>query len=338
MSKRTWALLLLVLVIASAGGYLLWRHQRLYPHTADAYLGAHVVRIEPRVGGQVVRLPVRDHQQVTQGQLLVTIDERPYRIALQQAQAELKLAQQHQLAAEAALTAAEAAIEQQQAQLDNARRTYQRDRRLLAKHAVSQAQVDGDRDRLHEMQAAVAAQQAGRIQAQRTRGEAAARIGVAAAALAKARLELSYTSIVAPASGTLGEIAIRPGDILQPGQALFPLIEDQVVWVEANYKESDLSRIRPGQSARIAIDMYPDKTFRGVVESVSPASGVAFSLLPPENATGNWVKVTQRFPVRVRVLREDGAPPLRVGSSCAVTIDTTGTQREAPTTSPHGAR
>lgn len=324
MSKRTGALLLIALALAIGGVYALWRHQRLYPSTTDAYLGAHVVRIEPRVGGQVVKLPVHDHQHVIEGALLLAIDDRPYRIAVQQAQAELALAQQRQLTADAAMAAAAAAIEQQQAQLDNAQRNFQRDQRLLASQAVSRARVDSDRDRLHEMQAAVAAQRAARLQADRRRGEAAARIGVAQAALAKAQLELSYTTVTAPASGTLGEISVRPGDVVQGGQALFPLVEERDFWVEANYKETDLARIRRGQPANVALDMYPDTNFRGVVDSLSPASGVAFSLLPPENATGNWVKVTQRFPVRVRVLREDGAPPLRIGASCSVTIDTTG--------------
>lgn len=328
MRKPTWALLLTVLAAAGGGLYLFWRHELVYPSTSDAYISAHVVQIQARVGGQLVELPVRDHQRVAQGQLLMVIDERPYRIALQQAQAQLTLAQQQKLAAEAALSAAAALVDQRQAQLDTAQRSNRRDVRLLARQAVSQAQAEADRDRLHEAQAGVAAGQAARRQALREQGEAGARIGVAAAALAQARLNLSFTHLSAPAAGVLGEVSVRPGDIVQPGQALFPLVEDQAFWVEANYKETDIARIHAGQSATIHVDMYPDTGLRGVVESISPASGVAFSLLPPENATGNWVKVTQRFPVRVRVLREDNDPPLRVGTSCSVTIDTRG--RAAP--------
>lgn len=323
MTRSRWALLLILLVLAGGGLYAFWRYKIAYPGTSDAYLTAHVVRIEPQIGGQIARLPVRDHQHVTQGQLLLEIDDQPYQIAVQKAQAQLSLAQQQKLAADAAVEAARAMVSQHQAELDDARHHYERDNRLLARQAVSEAQTDSDRDKLHAAQASLKAGQAGYRQSQRDQDAAVARIAVADAALDRARLNLSYTTIIAPASGTLGKISARPGDIVQPGQQLFPLVEDQTFWVEANYKEGDLERIRPGQSARIMMDMYPGRTFKGVVESLSPASGVAFSLLPPENATGNWVKVTQRFPVRIRVVTRDDSAPLRIGSSCSVTIDTT---------------
>ena len=325
MIRFRWVMLSILLVVAVAGGYAFWRYEQAYPSTSDAYVTAHVVRIGPQIEGRVISLPVRDHQHVTQGDLLLEIDAQPYRIAVQQAQAELALARQQQLAATAALAAASATISQQQARLDDARHAYTRATRLLATQAVSQAQVDSDHDRLRATEAELHAAQAGYQQSLHQQGEAGARIGVAQAALDQARLNLSYTVITAPASGTLGEIPIRPGDIVQVGQQLFPLVEDRVFWVEANYKETDLERIRPGQPATIRMDMYPDAAFQGVVESLSPASGVAFSLLPPENATGNWVKVTQRFPVRVRIIGGGSDSPLRIGASCAVTIDTTRT-------------
>lgn len=312
------------LVVAAAGVYVFLRHEAIYPGTSDAYVTAHVVRIEPQVSGQITALPVKDHQAVDQGQLLLEIDARLYQIAVQRAQAELTLAQQQTLAADAGVQAAAAAISQRQAQLDNARRNYGRDTRLLARKAVSQAQTDADRDKLREAEAALKAGQADHNRALREQDEADARINVAKATLDQARLNLSYTTINAPASGSLGKISVRPGDLVQPGQQLFPLVEDQTFWVNANYKETDLARIKAGQPATIKMDMYPDKIFRGVVESLSPASGAAFSLLPPENATGNWVKVTQRFPVRVGVITRDRNTPLRIGASGSVTIDTSG--------------
>ena len=323
MTRSRWALLLVLLVVAGTGLYAFWRHEMAYPGTSDAYLSAHVVRIEPQIRGRVANVPVKDHQHVRQGQLLLEIDDRPYRIAVQQAQAQQTLAQQQKLAADAAVEVADTVISQRRAQLDDARRNYERDTRLLAGRAVSQAQTDSDHDKLREAQAALEAGRASHQQSLQEQGEAAARIGVATAALDRARLKLSYTAINAPASGVLGKVWVRPGDVVQAGQQLFPLVEDQTFWVDANYKETDLERIRPGQPATISVDMYPDKTFGGVVESLSPASGVAFSLLPPENATGNWVKVTQRFPVRVRVTTSDSSSPLRIGTSCSVTIDTT---------------
>ena len=323
MTGSRWVAQLILLSVAGGGLYAFWRHEIVYPGTSDAYLSAHVVRVGPQIGGRVVGLPVSDHQHVNQGQLLMEIDERPYRIAVQQAQAELTLARQQKLAAAAALSAAAATVSQRQAQLDNARRTYERDTRLLAKKNVSRAQADSDHDKLREAEAQLDAGQAAYQESLRAQAEAGARIDVARAALDLARLNLSYTHIKAPVSGILGKIQVRPGDVVQAGQQLFPLVEDRTFWVDANYKETDLERIRPGQPATINVDMYPDETFPGVVESVSPASGTAFSLLPPENATGNWVKVTQRFPVRVRVERTAGDPPLRIGASCSVTIDTT---------------
>ncbi len=324
MTRTRWALLLISLAAAAAGLYVFLQHEAVYPRTSDAYVTAHVVRIEPQIGGRITELPVKDYQAVDQGQLLMKIDARPYRIALQRAQAELALARQQALAADAAAQTAGATINQRQAQLDNIRRNYGRDTRLLVRKAVSQAQTDSARDRLREAEAALKAGQADHNRALREQDEAGARIGVAKAVLDQARLNLSYTTISAAASGSLGKISVRPGDLVQTGQQLFPLVEDQTFWVNANYKETELARIKAGQTATISVDMYPDTTFRGVVESLSPASGAAFSLLPPENATGNWVKVTQRFPVRVRVISRDRDTPLRIGASCSVTIDTSG--------------
>jgi len=324
MTMSRWLLLVVALATAAAGLYGYWQHTERYPSTSDAYVTAHVVRLEPQVGGRITDVPVKDHQHVAQGRLLLQIDARPYRIAVQKAEAELALAQQQKLAADAGAIAASAMIDQRQAQLDDAKRTYARDTRMLAHKAVSEAQTQTDHDKLREAEAGLKADRAALRRAVREQGESAARIRVAQAALARARLNLTYTRISAPAPGTLGEIAVHPGDIVQAGQQLLPLVEDRVFWVNANYKETDLRRIKPGQPAAIHIDMYPGRTFHGVVESVSPASGVAFSLLPPENATGNWVKVTQRFPVRVRISADaDGLPPLRVGASSSVTIDTT---------------
>ncbi len=331
MTKQKILLLITILAVSVAGLYVYWRHQIEYPDTSDAYVTAHVVRIQPQVDGRITHVLVKDHQHVDQGQLLLQIDDQPYQIAVQRAQAELALAQQQKLAAIASAQAANAGISQRQAQLDNARRNYKHDIHLLVSKSVSQNQADSAGDKLHEAEAALKLGRADYNRALRGQDEASASINVAEAALAQARLSLSYTTIKAPASGMLGKIPVRPGDIVQPGQQLFPLVEDRTFWVNANYKETDLNRIQPGQSARINVDMYPDKTFHGIVESLSPASGAAFSLLPPENATGNWVKVTQRFPVRIRITNLDSHLPLRIGSSCSVEIDTLGSRASSKT-------
>ncbi|HPQ95482.1 MAG TPA: HlyD family secretion protein, partial [Thiolinea sp.] len=151
--------------------------------------------------------------------------------------------------------------------------------------------------------------------------EAKAQLQVAQLELERAELDLSHTSITAPTSGILGAVRIRPGDYINTGQNLFPMVDNSSIWVAANFKETDLEHIRPGQPVDIVLDMYPKLHYQGQVESVSPASGTAFSLIPAQNATGNWVKVTQRFPVHIRIRGHEGLPLPKVGASAAVTID-----------------
>jgi membrane fusion protein (multidrug efflux system) len=306
------------------GGYGWWLHSQRYPATSDAYIGAHVVRIAPQVGGMVAELPVTDHARVTMGQLLLVIDPESYGIAVKRAEANVTLANQAQGGAQAAVDAAQAEVSEREAEHNDALRNNERMQDLLKRKSVAQAQADTARYKLRETTAALEDARSVLQQTVRELGEAGARVRVAGAALAEARLDLSHTRITAPVSGVLGRLDVRPGDVVTAGQQLFPLVDDGTTWVDANYKETDLHRIRIGQSASISVDMYPGKLFHGHVESVGPASSVAFSLLPPENSTGNWVKVTQRFPVRVRIDKPDPATPLRLGASCTVTIDTTG--------------
>jgi membrane fusion protein, multidrug efflux system len=320
-----------VLAVAMAiGGYVYWEHEALFPSTSDAYLNANVVRIAPQVSGAVARVPVESHQVVNRGQLLLEIDPAPFKIALQNAEAALELARQQARAAQAAVDAARAVVTQRQAALRDTKDNTDRTLALVSKGALPGAKGDDARAALQEAQATLQEATADLQRAQQelgSPGEHNASIRAADAAVAKAKLDLSYTRITAPASGVLGEVDIRPGSFVDPGEDLFPLVEADSFWVDANFQETDLDRIHPGQPAMITVDMYPDETFTGLVQSVSPASGVAFSLLPPENATGNWVKVTQRFPVKVAITSTDSAHPLRIGASSQVSIDTTATPR-----------
>lgn len=152
---------------------------------------------------------------------------------------------------------------------------------------------------------------------------AKANIDQAQAGVDQARLELDHATIKAPVDGIIGKVRVRPGSIAKAGMSLFPLIDTSKWWVDANFKETDLSRIEPGQKATITLDLFPSHEFSGEVEAVSPASGAAFSLLPAENATGNWVKTTQRFPVRLALTLKPGDPEMRIGASASVTVDTT---------------
>lgn len=149
---------------------------------------------------------------------------------------------------------------------------------------------------------------------------AQATIQLAKASLTQAQLKLSYTRVTAPTSGWITHVTLRGGDLVSENQPLFALISDNEFWVDANFKETDINDIHPGQSAVVKVDMYPGHTFKGRVESISGGTGAAFSLLPPENATGNWVKVTQRVPVRIHIINPDERFPLRIGISASVTI------------------
>jgi membrane fusion protein (multidrug efflux system) len=311
-----------------AGGYAWWQYAQRFQSTSDAYVSAHVVRIAAQVGGRVNELPVKDNTHVEQGQLLLGIDAEPYQIALNRAEANVTLAEQARAAADAKVSATRARVKEGEAAHDDAYRNNARMQDLSKQQDVALAKADSARYALREAAAALDAARAELDQAIRAQDEAGARVRVAEAALAEARLNLSHTRVTAPAAGFLGEIRIRPGEVISAGQQLFPLVEDSPVWVDANFKETALHRVQTGQPATISVDMYPGKTYKGEVESLSPASGVAFALLPPENATGNWVKVTQRFPVRVRITNPDAATPLRVGASSTVTIDTGGYTRK----------
>jgi membrane fusion protein, multidrug efflux system len=145
----------------------------------------------------------------------------------------------------------------------------------------------------------------------------------AEAAVEKSRAALEAATIKAPVDGIVGKITIRPGSIVRAGVPLFPIVDGSKWWVDANFKETDLTRIHPGQKATVTVDMYPDREFSGVVEAVGPASTSAFSLLPAQNASGNWIKLTQRFPVRVSLSLNSDDPPMRVGASANVSVDTT---------------
>lgn len=331
--KHRWTrriVVLAALLIAALGGYEYWHYRDLHPTTNDAYLMADVLRVAPQIAGRVLRVPSHTNQHVEKGQLLLEIDPEPFRIALEQADAQLDLARQDAAAADSAVATARADVAQRAALLKGVAASAARTQALVKKGTLPKARGDDAQAALNAAQAALAASKADLQRAlnqQGSPGSRNARIRAAAATVAKAQLDLSYTKIVAPAPGILGKVRIRPGAMVEVGQALFPLVEDNSFWIDANYKETDLERIKVGQPASITVDIYPDKTFHGKVVSLSPASGAAFSLLPPENATGNWVKVTQRIPVRLDIRDPDPSHPLRIGASCVVTIDTTSRDR-----------
>ena len=320
-----WSIVGAFLLILAGGGYWYYRTTVLYPSTEDAYVGAHSVAPAPEVPGRVVAVFVHNHEAVRRGALLFTLDPTPYRIAVAAAQAALARAQSLVGTEEARVRAAQSALTLARATQANAALQYRRAARLLKSGDVTRSRYDDARTALAVARARVALARANLGAALQQLVAPIPRNPLwreAQAALARARWRFAQTEVHAGCTGIVTGLALRTGDVLAAGESPFDIVCTRRWWVTANYKETDLERIRPGQPARVHVDMYPGVLFRGRVVSIAPAAGTAFSLLPPENATGNWVKVTQRVPVRVLLTRIPHGYRLRIGTSARVTVNT----------------
>jgi membrane fusion protein, multidrug efflux system len=316
-----------VSAVLGVSGWFYYTYSVDYPSTPDAYIDRNVAHIAAQVNGPVSQVYVASHQRVKAGDILFSIDPAPFRLAVDNAKAQLQQAREQYAAEQADVAAAQAKVAASRATLQETEKHAARVLDLVNQGTASKDRGDEVKRKLKNAGDQLAASVA-ELKSARARlgaeGDGNAAIKAAEAALAQAKLDLEHTRIAAPTDGVVGDVALRPGTYVSVGVAQFPLVESQGVWVNANFKESDMVRIRPGQPAQINVDMQPGKTFNGRVISLSPASGTSFSLLPPENATGNWVKITQRFPVRIRVLNADSG--LRLGASSEVTVNTTGLQ------------
>ena len=318
-----WIIAAIVLVIAAFFGFRYWHESSLYESTDNAYVGANQVEVTAQITGPVTKVYVRDQQHVKAGDPLFDIDPANYQLAVQKAQAQLELARQGTSQQGAAVASAEATLAQRRAEEANARSTWQRNQELMKSGFLSPQGAEQSRTALMTAEAATRAAQAGVAQAKSAlgaTGDENANVQAATAALDQAKLDLERTKVVAPTAGVIANFSLQPGNVVQPGVPLFVIVSNQEFWVDANFKETQLKTIRPGEHATITTDMYPDHPFEGVVQSVAGGAGSAFSLLPPQNATGNWVKVTQRVPVRIRIENPDPQHPLRIGTSATVKV------------------
>ncbi|MGB6767279.1 MAG: HlyD family secretion protein [Methyloceanibacter sp.] len=321
-----WIALAAVIVATVAGAFAYWRHSELYPTTENAYTGSNIVRVASEVSGPVIHVYVRTDDTVKTNDPLFDIDPTLYDAALRNARAQFDSAASAAGTAGESLKTAAATLETTRAALGDAIKAY-RD----AKDAQAPEQPPSDQlnnaesawqDALKDYkdaESAFATEQDKPL----TVTTPTVQLRAAAAQLTKATHDRVKTHATAPADGLLSNVTLRPGATVQAGAPLFAIIEANRWWVDANFKETDLARIKVGQPATVRLDMYPGVNFDGTVESISSGSGASFSVLPPENASGNWVKVTQRFPVRISVANPPADKPLRVGASATVMIDTT---------------
>ena len=272
-------------------------------YTDNAQVKQHITPINTRVPGFIKKICFEEYQQVRKGDTLLIIEDTEFRLRVAQAEADLANATAGRKATTIGiattqnnLSVSDASIEEVRVQMENARRELNRFEKLLQEDAVTKQQYDN----VHTAYEA-AKQSTSLVKSEQTHrlGQNEAGVRVAEAALELARLNLSYTVITAPCDGTTGKKEILEGQLVQPGQTMVDIVDSRDLWVIANYRETQLSNIREGAEVEMTADAVPGVTFRGMVESISDATGAAFSMIPQDNATGNFVKVEQRIPVRI---------------------------------------
>ena len=319
----------ILLVAIVAGGYLYWDDARHFESTDDAFIGSRQFAVAPKVAGYLTAVLVTDNQHVSANDVIARIDDRDYRIALAQAEAlvaaseasvrsidaqiAVQLAQVE--AAQAQVARAEAAMKFSEEDAARYRQLAQQGYGTVQLAQQTQSKLQQDQASLADAQAALKAaqRQMETLKAQRNSAEASLR--QARAQRDQAQLNLSYTTVTAAQAGRIVRLTAAVGQLVQPGTSLTMFVPDEI-WVTANFKETQLANMRPGQPVTMRIDAYPDRTVHGHVESVQPGSGPAFSLLPPENATGNYVKIVQRVPVKL--LMDNPPTDVAVGPGMSV--------------------
>ena len=342
--RLTWIIVGAVVLIAAVWGVRKYLYSRHHVSTDNAQVDGHITPISPKVSAFVDRVLVEDNQRVKAGDTLVVLDTRDLTVKLAQARADLASAQaavgggrspgqaQAQLqASRATASGASAEVQAAQSAFNKAQADLQRYRQLAQQHIIAAQQLDAAQAAFDQARANLEAVQRQAAASSSNVGAAAAgvraadaRLAAAQSAVDNAQLQLSYSVITAPVTGIVARRHVEPGELVQVGQSLMALVPLQNVWVTANLKETQLEGVAIGAPAEFSVDAYSGVTFHGTVESISPATGAKFALLPPDNATGNFTKVVQRVPVRVAVpdqpaLRQH---PLRPGMSVELTITT----------------
>jgi membrane fusion protein (multidrug efflux system) len=327
------------IAIGAAGWYGVqwWQANRFVVSTDDAYVGGNVTPLAPRVAGHVDALLVEDNQHVAAGQLIIRIDDRPFKAAVEHAQAAVRQQQSALDNLHAQLSLQNSLIDQAQADLDakSAAAVFSaQDARRYEVLASTKAGSQQDAQRSlaadDQARASVAASRAGLAAARQQLdvlntqiAEATAAVSAARADLDTAELDLDFTQVRAPIDGVIGNRLAQVGTYVSPGSYLLTIVPDKGLWVDANFKEDQLRHMADGQAATVYTDVAPDVPLKGHVTSLGPATGAIFSVIPPQNATGNFTKIVQRVPVRIAIDADQAQKvALRPGLSTVVTVDT----------------
>jgi membrane fusion protein (multidrug efflux system) len=322
------------LAVVMGGAYWYYTGGR-FVSTENAYVHADMVAISPEVDGPISEILVSENQQVRKGDVLFRIDPAPYQIAVERAHANLEAVRQDVEALRHSYEELSGSLELAQINLEFAQKKFDRQKALRKSNVSSEAAFDEAQNTLlTAKQRLVLDRRAMKTTLSKLGGDIATPIAdlpqyqQAKFDLARAELDLKHTEIIAPFDGVLSN---KPdeGAYAKSGAAMASLVSSKGQWIEANFKEVELTYLKPGQEVEISVDAYPDYVWHGAVQSVAPATGAEFSVIPAQNATGNWVKVVQRVPVRITVDAGDNMPELRAGMSTEVEIDTHH-QREVP--------
>jgi len=317
------------IVVALVAGWWYLTSGR-FVSTDDAYVQAARIAISTDISGRVVEVDVADNASVAAGQVLFRLDPRPLQIAVEEAQAQLAATRLQIEALKATYGQKVADAKATATTVDFQQREFERQQRLLSTGAASQVAFDQTSQAFAQARAQLVAKQSDIANTLASLGgnpdipiDQHPMVQHAQAALDRAELNLSYAVVRAPEAGVVTKVEqLQVGSYVNQSTPLFSLMSTERIWVEANFKETELTHMHPGQEATVEVDTYPDATFQAKVDSLSPGTGLTFSLLPAENATGNWVKVVQRLPVRLTLTRLDPEAPLHAGLSATVEIDT----------------
>jgi membrane fusion protein (multidrug efflux system) len=318
--KKALSIILILSLMFAIIGIRWWIRHQTHIETDNAFIESHVHPVASRISGKVVRVAVNDNQQVKKGDLLIEIDPADYRVQVDKASADVRVAKNEADGETSEAPVAQAAVQRARAGAEQATSDLARGRALFNKEVISREQFE----RIETAEKVAAAQLLEAQEALRrtmavaglSGGDSQAKVHQKRAVLAESELKLSYTRIYASSDGFITRRSVEQGNVVQVGQPLMALVPLSDAWITANYKERQLTHIRPGQKVEFSVDAYPGRKFTGRVDSIMAGTGAAFSLLPPENATGNYVKVVQRIPVKITIdPTSDQVKLLRMGMS-----------------------